>query len=346
MDDYYIKRGIVPWFASNPVAANLLMILVIVLGIFQAGHLQKEAFPSLEPNSLTVSVSYTSGSAEQSEEGIAIKIEESLEDVIGIKTITSTSTASGVTITIEKDNDYDLDILLRDVKSKIDAVSNFPTEAEKPVIEKEVRQEHSIWLQLYGESDRATLQKLAQDLKTDLLSQDDISRVDITGWRDPMMVIEVDESRLQALGLTLSDVEDAINQISSNTMTATLKNKNVYLQLKASQQAYLKADFQKILLKTGTDGTRIRLGDIAEVRDIYDDDRVVLSRFNGKDSIGVQVVTAGNDDISRSVYAAKGVVAQWKDFNRLPENVQLESWYDRSQFIAERLDLMVKNAIT
>ncbi|HBF09493.1 MAG TPA: acriflavine resistance protein B, partial [Gammaproteobacteria bacterium] len=346
MSRLHLKQGIIPWFAANPVAANLLMILVIVLGIFQVGELRKEAFPSLEPNSLSISVTYNSGSAEQSEEGIAIKIEEQLEEVIGIKTMTSSSTGSGVTISIEKENDYDLDTLLRDVKAQVDAISNFPADAEKPVIEKSEREEHSIWLQLYGDTDRHTLQALAQNLKTDLLGQSDISRVSIAGWRDPMMVIEISEGQLQALGLTLSDVEDAINQSSSNTMTATLKNENVYLQLKASEQAYVKTDFEKILLKTASDGTRIYVGDVAEVRDIYDDDSVALSRFRGHDSLAIQVITTGQDDISDSVTAAKKVVQQWHDSNRLPQGVELASWYDRSESINSRLELMVKNAIT
>ena len=129
-------RGIIPWFAANPVAANLLLILIITLGILQLGKIRKEAFPSLSPNSLTVSVTYDSGSARQSEEGLAIKIEEQLEDVNGIKSITSSSTTTGATVTIEKTDDYDLDVLLRDVKSKVDAISRLPSDAEKPVIER------------------------------------------------------------------------------------------------------------------------------------------------------------------------------------------------------------------
>tara|TARA_R110002049_G_scaffold305176_1_gene501454 strand:+ start:1090 stop:4257 length:3168 start_codon:yes stop_codon:yes gene_type:complete len=338
--------GIIAWFANNSVAANLLMILVVLLGIFEMGSLRKEAFPSRDPDSISISISYTSGSAQQSEEGLAIKIEDQLEDVTGIKTITSSSTGSGVTVTVEKQSDYDLDLLLTDVKTKIDAISTFPADAKNPVIEKATRQEHSLWIQLYGDSDRYSLQYAANQLKSDLLSNSNISKVSISGWLDPMMVIEVNEARLQAYDLSLSDIEQAINSGSSNTMTAVLKNKDLYLQLKASQQAYLKDDFAAIPLLTNQKGLHITVGDIATIRDTYDDDTSSLSRFQGKDSIGLQVLTTGMDDISNSVLGAQDVVKVWRDAGKLPKGMTMETWYDRSENIEQRLDLLIKNAGT
>jgi len=346
MTDMNWNRGIIPWFARNPVAANLLLVLVIALGLFQVGSLRKEAFPSLEPNSITVSVTYDSGSAVQSEEGLAIKIEEALEDVTGIKHITTVSTTSGVTVIVEKQSDYDLDVLLQDVKSRVDAISNFPADAENPVIEKAEREEHSLWLQLHGNADRHTLQLLADELKSDLLDNPYINRVSESGWRDPMISIEVDEGMLEAYGLSLSDVENAINEGSSDTMTAVLKNRTVYLQLKASQQAYLKEEFAAIPLVTTPDGVLLTLGDVARIDDTYDDDTPVLSRFNGENSVALQVITTGLDDITRTVKAAREVVEQWHEEGRLPQGVELSSWYDRSEAITERLQLLVNNALT
>lgn len=340
------NSGIIGWFASNPVAANLLMILIILLGVLEMSQLRKEAFPSREPDSLTISVSYDSGSASQSEEGLAIKIEEQLDEVVGIESITSTSTGSGVTVTVEMQNDYDLDTLLRDVKTKVDAISTFPVDAKNPVIKKAEREEHALWLQLYGDSDRHSLQQLADELKSDLVAHSDISRVTISGWLDPMMVIEIDEGKLQAYGLSLSDVETAINAGSSNTMTAVLRNKSIYLQLKASQQAYLKQDFANIPLLSATQGQQLLLGDVADIVDTYDDDSSVLSRFQRQDSIALQVITTGMEDITHSVSAAQQVAEQWLAEDKLPNGVSLASWYDRSEAISSRLQLLIKNAAT
>ena len=340
------SSSIIAWFTANPVAANLLMILVIMLGVLESGQLRKEAFPSMDPRSLTISVSYDSGSAKQSEEGLAIKIEEQLEDVIGIKRITSTSTGTGVTVTVEKQSEYDLDTLLRDVKTKVDAISTFPADAKNPVIEKAQREEHSLWLQLYGDTDRHSLQQLAYNLKTDLIANPNISSVNISGWLDPMMAIEVDDGKLQSYGLTLSDVEQAINAGSSNTMTAVLRNKAVYLQLKASEQAYLKEDFADIPLLTLANGNQLLLGEVAKINDTYDDTTSVLARFQGRDSIALQVITTGLDDITNTVEAAEKVAKSWQEDGKLPDNVKLEAWYDRSESIQQRLELLVKNAFT
>ncbi|TKB09667.1 efflux RND transporter permease subunit [Desulforhopalus sp. IMCC35007] len=339
-------RGIIPWFVANPVAANLLLMLVIALGAIQLTSLRKEAFPSLEPNSIKVSVTYNSGSAQQAEEGLAIKIEDQLEDVTGIDSITSSSTSSGASITIEKKDDYDLDQLLTDVTTKIDAISTFPVDAKNPIIEKAEREEHSLWLQLYGDVDRNTLQQLADDLKSDLLADDAISRVTISGRKDPMMVVEIEEARLRAYGLSLSDVEDAINDGSSSTASAVMRNDRLNLQLKSSQQAYQKEDFAAIPLLTTSDGHRLLLGEVATISDTFDDETAVLSRYNGHDTISLQVVTTGMDDISESAKSARKVAEQWQNGSKLVEGVELATWYDRSTSINERLQLLIKNAMT
>jgi multidrug efflux pump subunit AcrB len=338
-------RGIIPWFATNPVAANLLLVLILLLGMFQMGNLRKEAFPSMEPDRLTVSVVYESGSAKQSEEGLAIKIEDQLEDVTGIKSITSNSTRRGTTVTIEKQADYSLDVLLRDVKTNVDAIFAFPADAEKPVIEKAQREDHALSLQLYGDASRHTLQQLADELKTDLLANAGVNRVSISGWLDPMMAIEIEEGRLQAYGLSLSDVEAAIQRWSSTTATAVLRNQSTYLQLKASHQAYQKEQFAAIPLLTHSSGSQIILGDVALIRDTFSDDISVLSRFNGHRSIALEVITTGKDDISDTVAGAKHVVRQWRHNGKLPQGVELATWYDRSTMIKERLQLLIKNAL-
>lgn len=338
-------KGLIAWFATNPIAANLLLLMIIALGVMQMGDLRKEAFPSLPPSTLTISVDYNSGSAQQSEEGLAIKIEDQLKDVEGIKSINSSSTGSGTTVTVEKRSDYDLDTLLRDVKTEVDAISNFPADADKPVIEKATREEHALWLQLHGDADLHTLQELASRLEDRLLSQAAIGQVNISGWQDPTIIVEISEGALQSYGLSLSDVEEAINGGSSSAMTAVLRNENLYLQLKASQQAYQVPEFARIPLLTTANGYIVRLGDVANIEDTFDDTSPVLSRFEGQPSIALEVVTTGQDDIADSVAAARDVVEAWRSDTSLPHNVELDTWYDRSTMILERLSLLISNAI-
>lgn len=340
------QTGIIAWFARNSVAANLLLVAVIVMGVMSLNTLRKEAFPSMEPKVVTVSVSYDSGDAEQAEEGIAVKIEEALETVPGIKRITSTSNASGSTVSIEKNSGYQLDTLLTDIKTKVDAINNFPSQAENPVIDKARMQDHVLWIQLFGDADRATLQTLAERLKSDLLGKSSIRDLEIKAKSEPMISIEVDETKLQAYGLTLTDVSNAVNAESSTAITTSLRNGDKVVRLKASEQAYQQQQFSQIPLITNVDGTQISLGDIATITDSFEDDTLKLSRYNQKNGMAIEIVMDEFSDVTQIVKQAKEVVSDWEGRNILPSNVELETWYDKSTMIEDRLDLLVKNALT
>ncbi|MBZ2161361.1 efflux RND transporter permease subunit [Alteromonas stellipolaris] len=338
-------KGIIAWFAQNSVAANLLMVGLIILGMVSYGDIRKEAFPSMDPRFVTISMVYDSGDAEQAEEGIAIKIENALETVPGIKRITSTSNSSGANVRVEKETDYDLDVLFDDIKNEVDSISNLPSDAENAIIDKATRDEHVIWVQLYGDASHAELQYLGEQLERDLLAQDDIRDVDSASFIDPMMSIEIDEAKLQAYGLTLSDVADRINEESSTALTTSLRNEQKVIRLKASEQAYYAADFAKIPLVTSDDGTVLTVSDIAEVSDIFADDSYSLARYNGQNGYGLQILMDKYGDVTDMVAQAHAVVDDWHERGLLPEGVELETWYDRSTLITERLDLLTSNAL-
>jgi multidrug efflux pump subunit AcrB len=338
--------GLIAWFAENSVAANLLLFCMIVLGLMSLSTLRKEAFPSMEPNMITVSVNYDSGDAKQAEEGIAIKIEDALETVPGIKRITSTSNANGSTVRIEKLTDYSLATLLTDVKTNVDAIYNFPAEAEKPVIDKARRQDHALWVQLYGDADRATLQKLAEKLKADLLAQPGIRDLEIKAKTEPMISIEVDEGKLQAYGLTISDIAAVINAESSTPLATSLRNGEKMVRLKASEQAYQQQEFALIPLVTTTQGSIITLGDVATVTDTFADDTYTLSRYAQQNGMGIEIVMDDFGDVTDIVAQAKQVVDDWHQRGLLPNNVELVTWHDKSVMITDRLTLLTKNALT
>ncbi|MDB2386935.1 efflux RND transporter permease subunit [Shewanella sp.] len=340
------QQGVIAWFAHNSVAANLLMLIVIVAGLLSLNILRKEAFPSLEADRVSVSVVYDSGDAIQAEEGLAIKIEEALEAVPGIKRITSTSNANGSHVTIEKKSTYDLDTLLVDVKTQVDAINNLPSEAEQPVIDKARKQDHALWIQLYGDADRATLQSLAEQLKADLLSQSAIRDLEIKAKAEPMISIEVDEAKLQAYGLTLSDVSQAINAESSSAVTTSLRNGDKTVRLKVSEQAYERQDFSIIPVMNFDDGTYITLGDIAHVGDVFDDDTFTLSRYNLQNAVAIELVMDEYGDVVNIASQASSVIDRWKNSNMLPIGVEIDSWYDKSSMIKDRLSLLLKNALS
>ncbi|MCV2402563.1 efflux RND transporter permease subunit [Marinomonas sp. C2222] len=339
-------KGIIPWFANNPVAANLLLILVITLGVINMGNLNKEAFPSLTPNRVAISVSNDSGSAKENEEGIAIAIEQALQATPGVKNITTSSTASSTRVTIEMLDDYDIDTLMEDVQNEMDQINSFPDDADPAVVSKAVRQEHALWVQLYGDANRRTLQKLVDELESDLLAHEDIGETSLTGWLDPVMKVEVNKEKLESYGLSLTDIATAINAESSTAKVATLSNQDIYLSVSASEQAYLKPQFANIPIQVNANGGELLLSDIATIRDTFDEDTFTLSRYNRQNSVAIQVLATGTTDISNAVSAAKEIVQKWQESGRLPNNVTMSTWYDRSESINDRIDLMIENAVT
>lgn len=340
------QHGIIGWFASNPVAANLLLLSVIILGLISLGGLRKEAFPMMEAEAINIVVNYDSGDAAAVEEGIVIKVEEALATVAGIKRITSTSTTNAASIRVEKSGDYDLDVLLRDIKSNVDAIYNFPADAEKPVINIERQLEHAYSIVIAGDADQATLQELGQQLKSDLLILPGISNISFSGYAEPMISIEIDESRLASYGLTLSEVSELINQESGTALTTSLRNADKVVRLKASDQAYYLKEFDNIPLVTGDDGALIRLGDVATITDSYADDRLVLARYNGKKGLGLEIRVDEGGDVIDIVGKVNQVIEQWRASGNLPQGIEISSWDDGSEMITDRLSLLIKNALT
>lgn len=340
------QNGIIAWFVNNPVAANLLLISIIILGFLSLNDLRKETFPSLEPSTISVSVNYNSGSPEQSEEGIAINIEDSLEGVDGIKRITSTSNANGSTISIEKSSGYDLDTLMLDVSDKIDAINNLPSDADRPIIQKAKRESHAIYVQLYGDTDREEFQKLAKWLKSDLLKRNEISNINIITEIDPFIYIEIDQYKLKAYSLTLSDIENSINSESNAAISTSLRNGDKTVKIKSINQLYNKDEFSNISIISKSSGSSVLLGDIAEIKNSFDEDDYVLTRYNGEKAITLEIVMGDSSDIMNISTAAKEVVSKWQEGNYLPDNVKVTTWLDGSDTITDRLSLLFKNAIS
>lgn len=341
------NKGIIAWFTTNSVAANLLLFSVIVMGILSLSQLRKETFPSLEASTITVSTTYNSGDPIQSEEGISLKIEEALEGIDGIKRVTSLSNASGSRVTIEKESGYDLETLYSDIKDEVDALNGLPTEADKPVVLKEKRaRPHVIYVQLFGDADRQLLQNTSQNLKSDLLQDPNISEVNIIYELDPYLSIEINKDKLKAYGLTLSDVENTINKESGVAMSSSLRNGEKTVRIKGVEQSYTADEFGELAILSNEKGVVLKLKDIAEISNGFDEDDFALTRYNGKNAMTLEVVMGENSDIEKSAIAANKVAEKWKNNNYLPSNIEITTWKDSSETIKDRLSLLVNNALT
>jgi len=335
------KHPFITWFATNPVVANILMITILAAGIFTGLKVRKEGFPAFASETVTVRVPIRGGTPENVERGVAIKIEESLESVDGIEHIRSVSKDNIATITVQAKEGYAITKLLDDVKIQVDAIPSFPEQAEKPVVTEKKRESIVLWVELYGDVPEATLKEAARNVRDVLLRESAISKIETFGGRDYEISIEPSEEKLRFYNLTFGEVASAISNNSIDIGGGVIRSDRGDISLRSREQAYKRADFENIPVRTNPDGTRIYVRDVATVRDGFVDQET-LNRFRNKPTVSLKIITEGSDDIIDAVNQAKKIVAEYTD---LPEGVRIEGWLDGATNIRDRLVLLGKNGL-
>lgn len=320
------------------------MFSILAAGIFTAFTVRKEGFPAFAAETVQVMVPIRGGTPEDVERGVAIKIEESLQSVEGIEHIRSISKDNIAIVTIQAKEKYPISKLLDDVKIQVDAIQSFPEQAEKPVIIEKKRSNEVLWLELYGDASEATLKEAARNLRDVLLRQDAISKVETLGDRDYEISIEPSEQKLRLYNLTFDELARAISNNSLDLGGGVIRSERGDISLRSRDQAYLKADFENIPVRTDSDGTRIFVSDVANVRDSFIDQKFI-NRYRGQPSISLRIKTEGNDDILKAVAQARATVEEYSKANKLPEGIKVAGWYDGATSIRDRLVLLGKNGL-
>jgi len=318
------------------------MFSILAAGLFTAFTVRKEGFPAFDAETVRVMVPIRGSTPEDVERGVAIKIEESLQSVEGIEHIRSLSKDNIATVTIQAKENYPITKLLDNVKIQVDAIPSFPEQAEKPVIIEQKRTNEVLWVELYGDASEATLKEAARNLRDVLLRQDAISKVETVGDRDYEISIEPSEQKLRFYNLTFDELSRAISDNSLDLGGGVIRSERGDISLRSRDQAYLKADFENIPVRTNADGTRIFVKDVADVRDGFIDQKY-LNRYRGQPSVSLRIKTEGNDDILKAVQQAQETVEEYSKANKLPEGIQVAGWYDGAVNIRDRLVLLGKN---
>ena len=334
------NTGIIAWFAHNPVASNLLMLIIITVGLGSAFTIQRAMFPAIEIEVIFVEVTYPGAAPEEVEQGVVLKIEEAINDLEGIKRVESDSFESGARMMIEPQDGVDLSKLMADIQNRVDAIQHFPQEAERPIISQPELLFPALTLQLSGNIDERSMKSLADDIRRELLTYPAVSAASVVGARDYEIAIEISEPLLREYHLNLGDVANIISASSLDLPAGSVRTENGEIMLRTTGQAYIQQDFESIVLKSWPDGTRLLLGDIATVDDGFVD-AAGFAAFDGVYSLGINVFAMGTQDIIETADAAKAYVAERS--GNLPQGVTLDLWNDATYYLEGRLGMMVKN---
>jgi len=340
MKDQTGKKGLLGWFATNHVAANLLMLLIVTGGLLTAFSIKMEVFPELSLDMISISVPYRGASPEDVEKGVCLRVEEAIAAVDGVKRITSTA-SEGVGATIVEVEEYtDTKEVLDDIKAEIDRIITFPGETEKPLISEITTRHKVITAVVYGSASEKVLKKLADNIRNDLTAMDNISQVTIAGIRPYEISIEVSEKTLRRHGISFDRVAAAVRQSSLDIPAGSVKTSGGEILVRTKGQKYFGEEFEKIIVLTQKDGTEVRLSDIAAVRDGFEDTDL-YTRFDGKPAALIKVSRIGDQDAIDVANTVKKYVAEKKE--TLPEGISLAVWEDDSQYLKSRFSLLKRN---
>jgi len=334
--------AIIEWFARNAVAANLLMIILLAGGLYSVFTIKKESQPPIDTNFITVSMPFLGASPEDVEEGILIKIEESIQDIEGIQEIISTGRRGSGTVQIEVSSGYDVPEVMNEIKSRVDAISTFPDNTEKPIISRTRFQQQVNLVSVYGDVDERTLKEYAKQVRNEIVSLPGITRAEILGSRPYEISIEVSEFTLEQYGMTLGEVALAIRRGSLDLPAGSIRADSGDIQLRTKGQAYTGLDFEEILIRTNPDGSRILLKDIADIKDDFADTGR-FSEFNGKQTFTIRVLSVGDQNELEISQTVRDYVAAKQA--SIPSGVGLTAWADVTYYLKGRLDMMIKNLV-
>ena len=339
----HLARGPVAWMACNPVAANLLMVILLVGGMMMAARTYKDVFPEFSLNIITITVSYPGATPEEMEKSVTLAIEQAVEGVEGIKETSAIISSGFANIRVDLNDNIDGNIALQEIKAEIDRITTFPQEAETPIVSLMSTRHEVLTLLLTGSDDMLILNYWANVIRDEIAQAPQISQVELEGTRDSEIHVEVSQDSLRRYGLKLSDVSLAISVSALDQGGGTLKTSGGDILMRMNERRDHASEFSNIAIRTNADGSRLLLEDIATITEGFEDINS-WAEFNGQDAIMISVYKTEEQAPVTVVNAAMKIVEK---FNvTLPGDLNLDVRNNSAKTYDEREQLLKSNAIT
>ncbi|MCF8079027.1 MAG: efflux RND transporter permease subunit [Desulfobacterales bacterium] len=332
--------GPIRWMAGHSVAANLLMLLLLLGGLFLGTRIKQEVFPDFELDMVSITVPYPGASPQEVEQGILLAVEEAVEGLEGIEKITSTAREGAGTVTVEMIEGEDIQRLSQEIQAEVDRIVSFPEEAEDPQVSIVSRKRYVVSLALHGDQSELVLRELAERLRDRLLEDPEITQVELAAVRDFEISVEVPQQQLRTYGLTLEEVADRIRRASVELPGGAIKTPGGDVLIRMKERRDFGQEFGRIPIITAKDGTRVLLEDIATVKDGFEETDYE-STYNGQPAVLVEVYRVGEQTPVQVSDAVKKAVAAFEP--SLPPGIGIDLQNDRSDIYRQRLGLLLNN---
>ena len=334
-------KNIINWFVNNIVAANLFMILILISGYVTLPKILMEIFPSPTLDIVSISVPYPGASPEDIEKSICTKIEENIAGIESIKKIRSTALENQGLIYVELLTGEEISKAKEEITSTVNAITTFPVQAEKPIISEYKIQSQVMQVAISGDIDEEPLSNIAKRIQDEISTLPDITLTTSAGVKSKEIAIEVSENQLKKYSLTFEQIISAIKVSSIDMPGGKIESKNNEYLIRTDGQAHSGSEYENITILTKADGTRLKLRDIATIKDGFVEDAASL-KFNGLPAKLINVFRVGNQNAIQVSNTVNEYIGKTKLL--LPKGVHITSWNDESKILRGRINLLLKNA--
>lgn len=335
------SKGPIAWMAGNSVAANLIMVVLLVGGLFMGFNIKQEVFPEFSLDMVTINVVYPGASPEEVENGIVLAVEEAIQDLEGVDEIRSDAGEGHALIIVEALEGTNINRLWQEIKSEVDRISTMPDEAEEPEVKIAARKREVLRLALYGEAPETTMRNLADQIRDELLMDEGITQVELEGVRDREIHIEISQQNLRRYNITLQDVAQTISNASVELGGGRIIADSGDIMLRIKDRKDWAGQYARLPVIMSEDGASVLLENIAIIKEGFEGTNR-WSSFNGKRAVVIEIYRVGNQ--TPTEVAARGKELVKKINASLPDGVNLSVIRDLSKIFSQRADLLLRNA--
>lgn len=334
------SKGVIAWFARNPVAANLLMVGLIIGGLAAAFTLKKQMFPQVESTWLSVNIPYRGAAPQEVEEAITIKLEEALASVQGIERTITYSNRGSASARVKVLDSYDPREVLDEVKTAIDGISSFPDGMERPIVTHQRYKQEVMYISLAGDMPQKELKALGEQVYDEIRALPKINITEYYSGANYEIAIEVSQAKLREYGLSFSEVAAAVRDFSTNRSAGEIRADEGYISVRVEEQAYIGPEYENIPIRTLSDGSQLRLHDVATVSDGFEEG-VHYAKLDGMNSVIFFVGATKEQSITDISQIVLNYIEERQ--STLPQGVTLEPWVDLTYYLNGRLNMMLSN---
>ncbi len=333
-------RGILGFFVIHRNAANLLMGMLVVAGLYALTQLNTQFFPKTEVPTISVVIAWPGASAEDVEGNIIEAIEPEVRFLDGVDSVDSYAREGVAQIVVEFASGADMQKAQADIEQAVSSVTTLPQDSERAVISRFIFYESVAALAISGPFTESALRAYAKDIRDELLNSG-VDRVVMKGVRDPELIVEVSAANLRRLDLSVADVSARIRQVSQDLPSGTLEGAQEK-QLRSMGLATDPASLGAIEIKSLAGGEKVRLRDIADIRDGFDESQPTGLR-GGQLAMQLDIqraMTADTLDVQANVEKALAGLT-----STLPPTLKVEMFNVQADLVFDRIMLLVKNGV-